>query len=65
MKLMLQNKTPRLQHHAPVVSAAAKALADENIPVVEYGEQIRWRHGDPIVLSVREKKEHHFSISHE
>lgn len=43
------------QHHAPIVSVAAKALAEKNIPVVEYGEQIQWRYGDPVVLLVSTK----------
>ncbi|KAJ5888415.1 hypothetical protein N7495_008456 [Penicillium taxi] len=38
------------QLHAPIVSVAAKALAEKNIPIVEYGEQIQWRYGDPAVL---------------
>ncbi|KAJ5583114.1 hypothetical protein N7535_001734 [Penicillium sp. DV-2018c] len=35
---------------APIVSVAAKALAEKDIPIVEYGEQIQWRYGDPVVL---------------
>ncbi|KAE8407523.1 hypothetical protein BDV37DRAFT_290791 [Aspergillus pseudonomiae] len=31
-------------------SQAAKGLVERNIPVVEYGEQIQWRYGDPVVL---------------
>ena len=45
-----QEETLSRQHHAPVVSVAAKALVEKNIPVVEYGEQIQWRYGDPVVL---------------
>ena len=37
------------QHHAPIVSVAAKALAERDVPIVEYGEQIQWRYGDPTV----------------
>jgi hypothetical protein len=44
-----------LQPHAPTISVAAKALADKNIPVVEYGQQIQSRHGDPVVLLVSNK----------
>ncbi|KAF3013115.1 hypothetical protein E8E15_001841 [Penicillium rubens] len=36
--------------HAPIVRVAAKALVEKNIPIVEYGEQIQWRYGDPVVL---------------
>ncbi|KAL4914454.1 hypothetical protein BDW62DRAFT_220123 [Aspergillus aurantiobrunneus] len=45
-----QKETPSLQPHARIVRVAAKAIADKNIPVVEYGQQIEWRHGDPVVL---------------
>ncbi|KAJ5219981.1 hypothetical protein N7468_009185 [Penicillium chermesinum] len=45
-----QEETLPRQHHAPIVSVAAKALAEKNIPVVEYGEQIQWRYGDPVLL---------------
>jgi hypothetical protein len=38
--------------HAPIVRVAAKALVEKNIPIVEYGEQIQWRYGDPVVLLV-------------
>ncbi|KAG2412945.1 hypothetical protein HFD88_010504 [Aspergillus terreus] len=38
------------QPHAPLVRIAAKALADKEIPMVEYGQQIQWRHGDPVGL---------------
>ncbi|KAH2625265.1 hypothetical protein KXW54_006692, partial [Aspergillus fumigatus] len=34
----------------PIIRTAAKALANRNIPVVEYGQQIQWRHGEPVVL---------------
>ena len=51
-----QEETPSLQSHVDSVSVAAKALVDKNIPVVEYGQQIQWRHGDPLVLFVRDKE---------
>ncbi|KAJ5143137.1 uncharacterized protein N7515_001924 [Penicillium bovifimosum] len=35
---------------APILGVAAKGLAEKNIPIVEYGEQIQWRYGDPVVL---------------
>ncbi|OJJ50323.1 hypothetical protein ASPZODRAFT_58781 [Penicilliopsis zonata CBS 506.65] len=38
------------QLHAPIVRLAARALADKNIPVVEYGQQVQYRGGDPMVL---------------
>jgi hypothetical protein len=44
-----------LQPHLPILRVAAKALADKNIPVVEYGQQIQWRCGDPVVLLVSDK----------
>ena len=44
-----------IQPCLPIVSVAAKALADKNIPVVEFGQQVKWRHGDPVVLSVSNK----------
>lgn len=50
-----QKETTSLQPHAPTMRVAAKALADKNIPVVEYGQQIQWRHGDPVVLLVSNK----------
>ncbi|KAJ5819149.1 hypothetical protein N7474_004740 [Penicillium riverlandense] len=50
MDPQLQRETSWLQPHAPIVKVAAKALADRNIPVVEYGQQIQWRNGDPVVL---------------
>ncbi|GFF46548.1 hypothetical protein IFM46972_08068 [Aspergillus udagawae] len=43
-------ETPSLQPHARFIRIAAKALANKNIPVVEYGQQIQWRHGEPVVL---------------
>ncbi|KAJ5143642.1 uncharacterized protein N7515_002429 [Penicillium bovifimosum] len=45
-----EEETLWTQHHAPIISVAVKALAEQNIPVVEYGEQIQWRYGDPVVL---------------
>ncbi|KAI9045381.1 uncharacterized protein KD926_008808 [Aspergillus affinis] len=39
------------QLHARIVSVAAKALVEKNIPFVEYGEQIQWRYGYPVVLA--------------
>ncbi|KAJ5747474.1 uncharacterized protein N7511_009170 [Penicillium nucicola] len=50
MEPLPQKETPTLQPHAPTVRVAAKALADQNIPAVEYGQQIQWRFGDPVVL---------------
>lgn len=47
-----EEETLWTQHHAPIVSVAAKALTEKNIPIVEYGEQIQWRYGDPVVLLV-------------
>ncbi|KAE8381581.1 hypothetical protein BDV26DRAFT_255432 [Aspergillus bertholletiae] len=43
-------ETSSRQIVAPIVREAAKALADKNIPMVEYGQQIQWRHGEPVVL---------------
>lgn len=43
-------ETSWLQNHLPIVRVAAKALVDKNIPVVEYGQQVLWRLGDPVVL---------------
>ncbi|GFF52574.1 hypothetical protein IFM51744_07882 [Aspergillus udagawae] len=43
-------ETPSLQPHARFIRIAARALANKNIPVVEYGQQIQWRHGEPVVL---------------
>ncbi|PLB47298.1 hypothetical protein P170DRAFT_362036 [Aspergillus steynii IBT 23096] len=45
-----REETSLTQHHAPIISVAAKALAKKDIPVVEYGQQIQWRYGDPVVL---------------
>lgn len=45
----------RIQLCSPIVSVAAKALADKNIPVVEFEKQVKWRHGDPVVLTVSNK----------
>lgn len=45
----------QIQPRLPIVSVAAKALVDKNIPVVEFGQQVKWRHGDPVVLSVSNK----------
>lgn len=53
--LLPQKETSSLQLHAPIVRVAAKALADKNIPVMEYGQQIQWRNGDPVALLVRTK----------
>lgn len=50
-----QKETLWLQDHAPIVRVAAKALVDKNIPVVEYGQQVMWRLGDPVVLLVSDK----------
>jgi len=36
-----QKETGKLQSHAHIIRVAAKALADTNIPVVEYGQQIQ------------------------
>lgn len=47
-----EEETLWTQHHAPIVSVAAKALTEKNILIVEYGEQIQWRYGDPVVLLV-------------
>lgn len=52
MVVPLHEETLSTQHHAPIVSVAAKALVEKNIPVMEYGEQIQWRYGDPVVLLV-------------
>lgn len=46
-------KTASQQPHAPIISAAAKALIDREIPLMEYGSQVEWRHGYPLVLMVR------------
>ncbi|EED14423.1 conserved hypothetical protein [Talaromyces stipitatus ATCC 10500] len=45
-----QKETSSLQPHASIVRVAAKALVDKNIPVVEYGQQVQWRRGDPVAL---------------
>lgn len=45
----------QIQPCLPIMRVAAKALSDKNIPVVEYGQQVRWRHGDPMVLFVSSK----------
>lgn len=37
---------------SPILSVAVKALFEKNIPVVEYGQQINRRCGDPVVLMV-------------
>ena len=50
-----QKETSSLQPHAPIVRTAAKALADKNIPLVEYGSQVEWRCGYPLVLLVRDE----------
>jgi hypothetical protein len=49
-----QKKIPSLQSQAPI-ARAAKALADKNISVVEYGQQVQWRLGNPVVLMVSSK----------
>jgi hypothetical protein len=55
MESQPQKKTSSLQCHGPIVRVAAKALVDKNIPMVEYGQQVQWRYGDPVVLLVRDK----------
>ncbi|PLN79010.1 hypothetical protein BDW42DRAFT_173823 [Aspergillus taichungensis] len=45
-----QKETPSLQPHAPIMRAAGKDLANKNIPLVEYGSQVQWRCGYPLVL---------------
>lgn len=52
MEPLPRKETTSLQLHAPILSVATKALADKNIPVMEYGQQIQWRWGDPVVLLV-------------
>ena len=52
MEPLPRKETTSLQEYAPIVSVAAKALADKNIPVMEYGQQIQWRWGDPVALLV-------------
>jgi hypothetical protein len=47
-----QEETFRQQPHYPIIRKAAEALDDEGIPVVEYGQQLEWRYGDPVVLLV-------------
>lgn len=56
------SNSARKSHHRynpmpPIIRTAAKALANRNIPVVEYGQQIQWRHGEPVVLLVSNKKD--------
>jgi hypothetical protein len=50
-----QEETFLQQPHHPIVRKAAEALDDEGILVVEYGQQLEWRHGDPEVLMVSNK----------
>jgi hypothetical protein len=50
-----QEETFQQQIHHPIVRIAAEALADGGIRVVEYGQHIEWRHGDPVVLMVSNK----------
>ncbi|KAJ6134463.1 hypothetical protein N7523_000785 [Penicillium sp. IBT 18751x] len=49
-----QKETSWLQPHAHIIRVAVKALADNNIPLMEYGQQIQWRHGNPVVLALVE-----------
>jgi len=63
MEPLPQKEPSLLQPHAPIVRVAAKALADKNIPVVEYGQQIQWRCGDPVVLLVSSKTFMVFAIT--
>lgn len=56
-----QKEISSLQPHLPITRLAAKALADRNIPVVEYGQQIEWRCGDPVVLLVSFRDIRHYS----
>lgn len=56
MELLPRKEMSSLQPHAHITRVAAKALADRNIPVVEYGQQIEWRNGDPVVLLVSNEK---------
>lgn len=55
MEPLPQKEMSSLQVHLPITRVAAKALTDRNIPVVEYGQQIEWRCGDPVVLLVSNK----------
>jgi hypothetical protein len=43
---------PSLQLHPANLVRTARALADENIPIVEYGGQLQYRFGHPAVLVV-------------
>ncbi|KAF7596158.1 hypothetical protein BBP40_003057 [Aspergillus hancockii] len=45
---------PGLQIHPSELVRAARALAEENIPIVEYGDQVRYRFGYPTVLALVE-----------
>lgn len=48
-----QYETASRQPHAPIIKVAAKALVDRKIPLMEYGSQVEWRCGYPLVLLVR------------
>jgi hypothetical protein len=50
-----QDKPPSQQLHAGITRIAAKALVDKNIPLVEWGQQVQWRCGYPLVLIVRDE----------
>lgn len=48
-----QYQTVSQQPHAPIIKVAAKALINRKIPLMEYGSQVEWRYGYPLVLLVR------------
>ena len=48
-----QKEASMLQPHPPIIRTAANALADRNIPLMEYRQQIEWRCGYPSVLAVQ------------
>ena len=46
-----QEATAFPEGHLPNMQEAARALANRDIPLVEYGQQIQWRFGYDVVLT--------------